>query len=67
MLSRHVRRLRWMISSSPGAANAAETQPDSSTMSGVRLPLTCGGVAGGGGAKDCVGSALLDHVDVHQH
>eukprot|EP00975_Prorocentrum_lima_P069651 12927572-Prorocentrum_lima.AAC.1 len=26
-------------------------------MSGVRLPMTCGGTAGGGGARDCVGSA----------
>eukprot|EP00975_Prorocentrum_lima_P050146 10500700-Prorocentrum_lima.AAC.1 len=32
---------------------ATEPTPDASTGSGVRLPLTCGGLAGGGGAKDC--------------
>eukprot|EP00975_Prorocentrum_lima_P058749 12320931-Prorocentrum_lima.AAC.1 len=59
MLPRKVRRLRWMISSSPSAAGAADPRPDGSTGSGAWLPTTRGvdGEGTGGGAKDCVGSA----------
>eukprot|EP00975_Prorocentrum_lima_P008707 1860828-Prorocentrum_lima.AAC.1 len=48
-----------MTSSSSIAAGAADPRPDSSTGSGARLPITrCGDDrGGGGGAKDCVGSA----------
>eukprot|EP00975_Prorocentrum_lima_P025172 5284352-Prorocentrum_lima.AAC.1 len=46
-----------MTSSSSVAAGAAEPRPDSSTGFGARfLSTACGGIAGGGGARACVGS-----------